>query len=320
MRQRLPDGDDGVGRHHLPRRHPRRRLTPGPDDRLLPDLDEVLVVDRPLREDDAGAAAHPTEATTTRVVRADGAEFSCRLPRRMDEARQRPPQRAGNRADPGHVGMVGGAGQTLRPRSAARASGGRPDKLALCSPFHRTAAPIVHRRRSSEALTAEGVRLDRRQFFQFSAFGAAGLAMAAQPEEATGPPRARPGPAPPPQEKQPAVVNAKLASGVVIPTAPWLIAENAKRGTLNWVCSHVQPDHALEGFPSQVSAVARGRRRAVREHDCTGGAGPGLSDGLLPGTRWPTGLAERHGQGGTAAAPGRHGRHRHRDAVRGHPP
>ena len=40
-----------------------------------------------------------------------------------------------------------------------------------------------------------------------------------------------------------------------MPTAPWLIAENAKRGTLNWICNHNQPDHALEGFASQVSAV-----------------------------------------------------------------
>ena len=40
-----------------------------------------------------------------------------------------------------------------------------------------------------------------------------------------------------------------------MPTAPWLIAENAKPGTLNWICNHVQPDHALEGFASQVSAV-----------------------------------------------------------------
>ena len=40
-----------------------------------------------------------------------------------------------------------------------------------------------------------------------------------------------------------------------MPTAPWLIAENAKPGTLNWICNHNQPDHALEGFASQVSAV-----------------------------------------------------------------
>jgi hypothetical protein len=53
----------------------------------------------------------------------------------------------------------------------------------------------------------------------------------------------------------PAVVEAKLASGVIVPTAPWLIAENARPGTLNWICNHVQPNHALEGFASQVSAV-----------------------------------------------------------------
>jgi hypothetical protein len=40
-----------------------------------------------------------------------------------------------------------------------------------------------------------------------------------------------------------------------VPTAPWLIAENAKSGTLNWICNHNQPAHALEGFASQVSAV-----------------------------------------------------------------
>ena len=47
----------------------------------------------------------------------------------------------------------------------------------------------------------------------------------------------------------------KLPSGVVVPTAPWLVAENAKKGTLDWICNYVQPEHALEGFASQVSAV-----------------------------------------------------------------
>jgi hypothetical protein len=46
-----------------------------------------------------------------------------------------------------------------------------------------------------------------------------------------------------------------LPSGVTVATAPWLIAENAKTGTLDWICNHVQPNHALEGFASQVSAV-----------------------------------------------------------------
>ena len=55
-------------------------------------------------------------------------------------------------------------------------------------------------------------------------------------------------------ESSPAVVDKMLPSGVVVPTATWLIAENAKPGTLDWICNHVQPDHALEGFASQVSA------------------------------------------------------------------
>ena len=51
------------------------------------------------------------------------------------------------------------------------------------------------------------------------------------------------------------VEDVELPSGVTVPTAPWLIAENARPGTLNWICNHVQPNHALEGFASQVSAV-----------------------------------------------------------------
>ena len=50
-------------------------------------------------------------------------------------------------------------------------------------------------------------------------------------------------------------MDAQLPSGVIVPTTPWLIAENAKPGTLNRICNHVQPEHALEGFASQVNAV-----------------------------------------------------------------
>jgi len=96
--------------------------------------------------------------------------------------------------------------------------------------------------------------IDRRQFLQLSALGAAGLAGATRlgqrhPKQRV-PARARRHAAEPP-----AVVDARLPSGVIVPTAPWLIAENAKPGTLNWICNHVQPEHALEGFASQVSAV-----------------------------------------------------------------
>ncbi len=97
--------------------------------------------------------------------------------------------------------------------------------------------------------------MGRRQFLQFSALGVAGLATGTRlssthPAHRV-PARARRHAAP----ELPAVVDTELPSGVTVPTAPWLIAENAKPGTLNWICNHVQPDHALEGFASQVSAV-----------------------------------------------------------------
>ena len=101
---------------------------------------------------------------------------------------------------------------------------------------------------------SERPRLDRRRFLQFSALGAVGLAgtrLADTKAKDRVPARARRhAPA-----TGPAVVDATLPSGVIVPTAPWLIAENAKPGTLDWICNFVQPDHALEGFASQVSAV-----------------------------------------------------------------
>jgi hypothetical protein len=96
--------------------------------------------------------------------------------------------------------------------------------------------------------------LNRREFLQLSALGAAGIAAGTGAEhkgKGRVPARARRHAPPAP----PRVVDTKLASGVIVPTAPWLIAENARPGTLNWICNHVQPDHTLEGFASQVSAV-----------------------------------------------------------------
>ena len=92
--------------------------------------------------------------------------------------------------------------------------------------------------------------LNRREFLQFSALGAAGFAAGAAHDKGRVPARARRHAKP-----LPLVEDTLLASGVTVPTAPWLIAENAKPGTLNWICNHVQPNHALEGFASQVSAV-----------------------------------------------------------------
>ncbi len=54
----------------------------------------------------------------------------------------------------------------------------------------------------------------------------------------------------------PPVVQTTLPSGVVVPTATWLIAENNKLGSIDWICNVLQPEHALEGYASQVSAVS----------------------------------------------------------------
>jgi hypothetical protein len=100
--------------------------------------------------------------------------------------------------------------------------------------------------------TARRRPLNRREFLQLSVFGAAGLAAGTRAHNKRGvPARARRRTGPPP----PLVEDTVLPSGVTVPTAPWLIAENAKPGTLDWICNHVQPNHALEGFASQVSAV-----------------------------------------------------------------
>ncbi|MGO9853750.1 MAG: N,N-dimethylformamidase beta subunit family domain-containing protein [Acidimicrobiales bacterium] len=108
---------------------------------------------------------------------------------------------------------------------------------------------------SGSAPAPEPRPMGRRQFLQFSALGVAGLATGTRLSSTLPthrvPARARRHAAP----ELPAVVDTELPSGVTVPTAPWLIAENAKLGTLNWICNHVQPDHALEGFASQVSAV-----------------------------------------------------------------
>jgi hypothetical protein len=106
--------------------------------------------------------------------------------------------------------------------------------------------------------------IDRRRFLLMSALGAAGVTLGACADgggikAADG--RKRPAararrPSPTTTTTVPAVQETALPSGVVVPQATWLIEENQKPGTLDWIVNHVQPDHALEGFASQVSAVA----------------------------------------------------------------
>jgi hypothetical protein len=113
--------------------------------------------------------------------------------------------------------------------------------------------------------------LDRRRFLQIAAAGvagAAGVVLAGcaadgttHPAALTRRPAARPKKAAPHHSHGPpaptgaSATQTTLPSGVVVPTAAWLIAENQRPGTLDWIVNFVQPDHALEGFASQVSAV-----------------------------------------------------------------
>ncbi len=94
-----------------------------------------------------------------------------------------------------------------------------------------------------------------------SATGAAGLILAGCTDSAQAGPQA--GKKPPARAKHSTPhsrmhatgTTTTLPSGVVVPTASWLIAENRRPGTLDWIVNFVQPDHALEGFASQVSAA-----------------------------------------------------------------
>ena len=53
----------------------------------------------------------------------------------------------------------------------------------------------------------------------------------------------------------PAVSQVALASGVVAPVARWLVLENEKPGTIDWIVTGHQVPHGIEGYASQVSAV-----------------------------------------------------------------
>jgi hypothetical protein len=106
--------------------------------------------------------------------------------------------------------------------------------------------------------------IDRRRFLQLATLGGAGLTLAAcagghgpmaeaakkqrLPARASRPTTTTTTTAPP-------VTQTQLPSGVVVPTAAWLIAENQQPGTLDWIVTSLPPEHSLEGFASQVSAV-----------------------------------------------------------------
>ncbi len=111
-----------------------------------------------------------------------------------------------------------------------------------------------------------GGNLDRRRFLGLSVAGGlalvgVGAAVAveesgsgtAAPARRAAPPRRTSG-----ARAAPEVRLTKLADGVVVPTSAAIIAENAKTGHAWWVTTQ-QADRAIEGFASQVSAVAGDR-------------------------------------------------------------
>ncbi|MGH9006560.1 MAG: N,N-dimethylformamidase beta subunit family domain-containing protein, partial [Acidimicrobiales bacterium] len=97
-------------------------------------------------------------------------------------------------------------------------------------------------------------RIGRRQFLQGAVAAVGGAAVG---EAFASPASARRVPAHARHHrKRPAeVTQTVLESGVIVPTARWLVEENAQPGTLNWVVTGIQKPVAIEGFASQVSAV-----------------------------------------------------------------
>jgi len=51
------------------------------------------------------------------------------------------------------------------------------------------------------------------------------------------------------------VSNVALESGVTAPVARWLVLENEKPGTIDWIVADLQTPHAIEGYADRVSAV-----------------------------------------------------------------
>jgi N,N-dimethylformamidase beta subunit-like protein len=102
-------------------------------------------------------------------------------------------------------------------------------------------------------------RFGRRQLLRGAAAGIAGAAALSSATDAGAavkgrrrtPTRHRAGSG---RTAPPAVSQVTLASGVVIPVARWLVLENKKPGTIDWVVTGVQVPHAIEGYASQVSA------------------------------------------------------------------
>jgi hypothetical protein len=132
-----------------------------------------------------------------------------------------------------------------------------PDSSALGASTRPAAAGRRADSTGSPAPVGRG-RVGRRQFLTGATAGLGGLAVAVGLGGCGGAPSAGPrvharGIR---HDEANAVSLTTLPSGVTVPTARWLVEENQRPGTIDWVVTGVQTPHALEGYASQVSAVA----------------------------------------------------------------
>lgn len=104
-------------------------------------------------------------------------------------------------------------------------------------------------------------RFDRRRFLRGAAAGIGGaaaggyLAGAAGASTRRSSSRAKGAPSKAARAKADEVEPLSLARGLSAPSARWVVEENEKPGTIDWVVTGVQQPHTLEGYASQVSAV-----------------------------------------------------------------
>ena len=88
----------------------------------------------------------------------------------------------------------------------------------------------------------------RRQLFAGGFIGAGGLVAAGCADTSSAPASTT--------STQPAqsAFHYDTVDGVKLKVSPWLIQENKKKGSLDWILSGYPPSHGLEGFTSAVSA------------------------------------------------------------------
>ena len=131
----------------------------------------------------------------------------------------------------------------------------------------RGAVPARVPRPGSPRAKAQQKRIDRRRFLTgagiglgVAALGAAGAAAADELASSgrvslpAGAARGRSAPGTSSGPSAPSVRSVELPSGVEVPVADWVVAENARPGTLDWLISSPVHGATIEGYADTVSA------------------------------------------------------------------